>query len=69
MKKYLLLLLFLCIVTVAIAADGDPGLPGGDPDVPLDGGVSLLVLAGAVYGVKRIREINKRSPDKEKKTE
>jgi hypothetical protein len=69
MKKYLLLLLLQCMFTAAIADDGDPGLPGGDPDVPLDGGVSLLVLAGAIYGVKRIREMNNRSQDKEKESD
>ncbi|MHA4894352.1 PID-CTERM protein-sorting domain-containing protein [Pedobacter sp. PWIIR3] len=40
----------------AIAQYGDPGLPGGDPDVPLDGGVTLMLLAGACYGVKKIRD-------------
>ncbi|TDQ10149.1 PID-CTERM protein-sorting domain-containing protein [Pedobacter metabolipauper] len=35
----------------------DPGFPGLDPDVPIDGGLGLLVLAGAIYGVKKIREI------------
>lgn len=35
----------------------DPGLPGDDPDVPIDGGVSLLLAAGAVYGLKKIRQL------------
>ena len=36
-----------------------PGDPGDDPDVPIDGGVSLLVAAGAGYGIKRYRDSRK----------
>lgn len=38
---------------------GDPsaGNAGdGDPDVPIDGGLSLLVAAGVGYGTKKIKE-------------
>lgn len=34
----------------------DPGFPGGDPDVPIDGGVGILVAAGVCYGIKKIRK-------------
>ncbi|WP_285060035.1 PID-CTERM protein-sorting domain-containing protein [Pedobacter ginsengisoli] len=44
----------------ACARQGDPGMPGGDPDVPIDGGTSLLLLAGAAYGVKKIKDIIRR---------
>jgi len=30
--------------------------PGGGPDVPIDGGLSILLTAGVAYGVKRYRE-------------
>ncbi len=40
-----------------MAYGDDPGLPGNDPDVPLDGGISLLLAAGAVYGIKKIRQL------------
>lgn len=42
-----------------------PEGPGGDPDaeVPLDGGVSLLVAAGVAYGAKKAYD--KRKKDKE----
>jgi hypothetical protein len=33
----------------------NPGGPGGDPGVPVDGGLSLLLAAGAAYGVRRLR--------------
>ena len=56
MKKYLLLTAMLFSGGLLFAQQDDPGLPGGDPDVPLDGGLSLLIAAGAVYGVKKIRQ-------------
>lgn len=40
-------------------AQGNPGLPGEDPDVPIDGGIGLLLFAGAAYGIKKVREMNK----------
>lgn len=35
-----------------IAAD-DPGDPGGDPDLPIDTNILLLVAAGVGYGLKK----------------
>lgn len=35
--------------------DSDP-----DPTVPFDGGITLLLAAGAAYGVKRIRDQRKK---------
>ena len=32
---------------------------GPDPDVPIDGGLSLLVAAGIGYGIKKIRDSRK----------
>lgn len=34
-----------------------------DPDVPIDGGVSLLIAAGVAYGVKKALH-NKKKPEK-----
>ena len=33
-----------------------PDLGGGDPGAPIDGGLSVLLAAGAAYGVKRRRK-------------
>ncbi len=33
--------------------------PGGGPDVPIDGGLSVLLAAGAAYGVKKYRDHKK----------
>ena len=32
------------------------GDPSGDPDAPIDGGVSLLIAAGIGYGIKKNKE-------------
>ncbi|MEJ7560298.1 MAG: hypothetical protein WKF66_18460 [Pedobacter sp.] len=55
MKKARYFVAMLLILSISKARADDPGLPGGDPDVPIDGGIVLLILAGAYYGVKRIR--------------
>jgi hypothetical protein len=59
--RYLFLVLFICCAKVSKA--DDPGLPGGDPDVPLDGGILVLVAAGIYYGVKKIRNKNDNETD------
>jgi hypothetical protein len=56
MKRNLSMLILLLYGTMACAQVDDPGMPGGDPDVPLDGGIALLVLAGAAYGAKKIKD-------------
>ena len=38
--------------------------PGGGPDVPIDGGLSLLLAAGAAYGVKKYRNSKKKDEEK-----
>jgi hypothetical protein len=37
-----------------------PGNPGGDPDVPIDGGLSYLIAGGILYGVHRLRKSRKK---------
>lgn len=55
MKK-IKLTLVLWAGTCAVFAQG-PGLPGGDPDVPvpIDGGMYLLMAAGIFYGIRAIK--------------
>jgi hypothetical protein len=50
-KPYLLLLICLCISSIAISQPPDTG---GDVDVPIDGGLTLLIAAGAGYGAKQL---------------
>ena len=52
-------LLLLALFFVANIATAQPGDPGGDPDVPIDGGIGFLIAAGALYGVKRVYDMNR----------
>lgn len=54
MKKVILFGMFLGLGLVANAQPNNPNNP-----VPLDGGISLLVAAGAAYGVKKFRDSRK----------
>jgi len=45
-----LLLLLMCSVCVMAQPDNTPG----DPDVPVDGGLSILLATGIGYGVKKV---------------
>ncbi len=48
------------VVTMAIpslaSAQFDNFPDGGNPDAPIDGGLSLLVAAGVGYGAKKLKE-------------
>lgn len=35
----------------------------GDPDVPIDGGLSILVAAGVAYGAKKVHEARKKKQE------
>ncbi|MES2458074.1 MAG: hypothetical protein V4594_21125 [Bacteroidota bacterium] len=59
MKKYILTILCCTVLHSTHAQQGDPGMPGGDPDVPIDGGIAFLLLAGAAYGAKKIKDSRK----------
>jgi hypothetical protein len=45
-----LLVLMCCVPFFALAQD-----PGGGPDAPVDGGLSMLLAAGSAYGIKKYR--------------
>jgi len=60
MKKrdlYIILIMFFCMaMPMIVLAQGPP-----DPnDAPIDGGLSLLLAAGAAYGVKKYRDGRKK---------
>jgi hypothetical protein len=62
MKKLLNIIFIsscLLLFTQTLSAQG-PGDPGEDPDIPIDGGISLLLVAGAAYGTKKIYEFRKK---------
>lgn len=54
MKKIFTTLCLLTLVIVAFAQPGNPSNP-----VPLDGGISLLIAAGAAFGAKKIYDARK----------
>ncbi len=62
-KVYLLIMM---VVSLSTAMAQDPGDPSADdPAAPVDGGITLLLAAGAAYGARRLnrnREEEKRSP-------
>ena len=51
--------ILLCLPTILHAQPADPG----NPDAPIDGGVSLLVAAGIGYGVKKVRANRKKKQE------
>lgn len=57
---------FLCLSVFSIAG-GPPGPPMGPPPcwpppciIPIDGGISFLVIAGAALGGKKIYDLRKK---------
>ena len=71
MNKYSIRLGLLCaalnLVVIGFDAHAQPGsggpIPGAAPiDTPLDGGASLLLAAGATYGLKRLRRLRQNRP-------
>jgi hypothetical protein len=61
-KSYLLSAAIMIISTAlpffAMAQD-----PGGGPDAPIDGGLTLLIAAGTAYGVKKYRDHKKKNSE------
>ncbi|MBW7892188.1 MAG: hypothetical protein H3C48_14440 [Chitinophagaceae bacterium] len=53
-------------ILFATPLPAQPGGPGGDPDaeIPIDGGIGLLIAAGVAYGAKKAYD--KRKSDKGK---
>jgi hypothetical protein len=62
MKSFLLntllptLVLALAATAVAVAQPGGGGPQPGATDVPIDGGISMLLAGGVAYGVKHLRD-------------
>ncbi len=67
MKKIIVLIIVVFSTMFLYAQPSGPGgAPGGNPpvgdppaEVPIDGGAIALLLAGAVYGAKRIKDKKK----------
>jgi hypothetical protein len=64
MKKAFLSVFFLFGLAVVSMAGDPPPFNGGNPSpIPIDGGVSFLLAAGAAYGVKKVRDARKVKAD------
>jgi hypothetical protein len=62
MKKQLLFLtLIISLCLFASVANAQPGFEDDVEDTPLDGGISLLVGAGVLYGAKKVAEMKKKN--------
>ncbi len=65
-KKYILTLVLLTVNALTFAAPPPPPPPGTGPGcwpppcVPIDGGITLLMAAGAAYGAKKIYDSKKK---------
>jgi hypothetical protein len=55
LNKYIpaIILLLVMFIPSLIHAQSPAPDPGGDPDVPIDGGLSLLLAAGVGYVAKK----------------
>ena len=50
MKQILLTLGFVVMGTITLSGQPNKGNPGGVSPTPIDGGISLLLAAGAAFG-------------------
>ncbi len=49
--KTSLSIITLCLLYAPVLAE-----PGAPPATPIDGGLSLLLAAGSIYGLKKLRD-------------
>lgn len=64
-NKFYLLTAVLMIIITAIPFFAMAQDPGGGPDVPIDGGLTVLIAAGAAYGIKKYRDHKKKQQEDE----
>jgi hypothetical protein len=52
-SKYITSIVLILIAVVPVLAQGAP------PATPIDGGLSVLLAAGGIYGLKKLRDKSK----------
>ena len=62
-RNYNLLLMIICCIALPLLTYAQPGPPD---DAPIDGGLSILLAAGAAYGVKKYRNSRKKQQEEDK---
>ena len=58
----MIVLTMLIAVIIPMVGHSQPD-PGGSPDVPVDGGITLLLAAAGVAGVKKMRDNKKKNAE------
>lgn len=61
-----IIILFICITVLSLETYAQPDSP---EDTPIDGGLSLLLAAGAAYGVKKYRDARKKDGEEKQEVE
>lgn len=59
--KRIILSLFLMFIGFYLLAQGTDPVPPPSEEVPIDGGIGILLAAGALYGAKVINNRNKKN--------
>jgi hypothetical protein len=62
---FLSIFLLIGLGSFNVYAQEDPGDDVDIPDIPLDGGLSILLAAGAAYGGKKLYDAKKKRHDDE----
>jgi len=66
-KLITLSILLICFIFSALPLMAQPPTPPDlGSDAPVDGGLSLLIAAGAGYGIKKVREMRKKNNEADK---
>lgn len=52
-KRWVAIMAFLFISSSVLYAQDD--IPDYDPNIPVDGGIGLLVAAGAFFGIRKLK--------------
>ncbi len=56
---FILLIIMMPMFVMAGEGPGDGGCDPLDPKCPIDGGLSALLVLGAGYGIKKVRDARK----------
>ena len=62
-NKFFILSAFLMTIITSLPFFAMAQDPGGGPEAPIDGGLSVLIAAGAAYGVKKYRDHKKKQKE------
>jgi hypothetical protein len=55
------IIVMLAVICLPTLLHAEPGFPDDVDEVPIDGGLSLLVAAGVGYGIKKAKGRNRKA--------